>query len=109
MPRVSVETVIEDISGKKTPAINIIGGGSKETLLCKYTADACGVPVTAGPSEATAIGNLASQAIACGELKDLSEARQMIRESFDVESYEPDPATKAIWDEGYEKYKKLIK
>ena len=98
---------IEDISGKKTPAINVIGGGSKETLLCKYTADACGIPVTAGPSEATAIGNIASQAIACGEIKDLSEARQVIRDSFDVETYEPDLSAKAIWDEGYEKFKKL--
>ena len=100
---------IEMMSGKKTPFINIIGGGSKETLLCKFTADACGIPVYAGPSEATAIGNLVSQAIAAGELKNLREARQMVSESFDVVCYEPDPSVKAIWDEGYEKFKKLAK
>lgn len=100
---------IDALSGKKTPFINIIGGGSKETLLCQYTADACGIPVYAGPSEATAIGNLASQAIAAGELKDLAEAREMVRSSFDVTCYEPDLSKKAIWDEGYEKFLSLTK
>ena len=100
---------IEQMSGKKTPFINIIGGGSKETLLCRFTADACGIPVYAGPSEATAIGNLASQAIAAGELKNLSEAREMVRSSFDVTMYEPDITTKAMWDAGYEKFLKLTK
>ena len=100
---------IDALSGKKTPIINIIGGGSKETLLCQYTADACGIPVYAGPSEATAIGNLASQAIAAGELKDLSEAREMVRASFDVTCYEPDLSKKAIWDAGYEKFLSLTK
>lgn len=98
---------IEKITGKKTPFINIIGGGSKETLLNKFTADCCGIPVYAGPTEATAIGNLVSQAIAMGEIKDLAEARQMISDSFGVECYEPDPTTKGIWDAGYEKFLKL--
>ncbi len=98
---------IERLSGKKTPFINIIGGGAKETLLCQFTADACGIPVYAGPEEATAIGNLASQAIAAGELKDLAQAREMVRASFDVVTYEPDPASKAMWDAGYEKFLKL--
>ncbi len=100
---------IEAVSGKKTPFINIIGGGTKETLLCKFTADACGIPVYAGPGEATAIGNLASQAIAAGELKNLSEAREMVRRSFDVAEYEPDASAKAMWDEGYEKFLTLTK
>ena len=98
---------IDDMTGKKTPFINIVGGGAKETLLCQYTADACGIPVTAGPEEATAIGNLAVQAISLGEIKDIAEARQVVRESFDVKEYLPNPETKAIWDAGYEKYLKL--
>ncbi len=98
---------IEKITGKKTPFINIIGGGSKETLLNKFTADCCGIPVYAGPNEATAIGNLVSQAIALGEIKDLKEARAMISDSFDVQCYEPDASTRAIWDTGYEKFLKL--
>ncbi len=95
---------IESMSGKKTPFINIIGGGTKETLLCKFTADACGIPVYAGPGEATAIGNLVSQAMAAGEIKDLSEGRELVRRSFDVAEYLPDPSTKAMWDEGYAKF-----
>lgn len=98
---------IEAITGKKTPFINIIGGGSKETVLNQFTADCCGIPVYAGPTEATAIGNLVSQTIAAGELKDLAEARAMISDSFGVECYEPDHSKKAVWDAGYEKFLKL--
>ncbi len=100
---------IEKITGKKTPFINVIGGGSKETLLNKFTADCCKIPVYAGPSEATAIGNLVSQAIAMGEIKDLAEAREMISDSFGVQEYLPDESTGAIWDAGYEKFLKLTK
>ncbi len=100
---------IEKLSGKKTPFINIIGGGTKETLLCKFTADACGIPVYAGPGEATAIGNLVSQAITAGEIKDLSEGRELVRRSFDVAEYLPDPSAKAMWDEGYAKFLTLAK
>ncbi len=100
---------IESMSGKKTPFINIIGGGTKETLLCKFTADACGIPVYAGPGEATAIGNLVSQAMAAGEIKDLAEGRELVRRSFDVAEYLPDPSTKAMWDEGYAKFLTLTK
>ncbi len=100
---------IESMSGKKTPFINIIGGGTKETLLCKFTADACGIPVFAGPGEATAIGNLVSQAMAAGEIKDLAEGRELVRRSFDVAEYLPDESTKAMWDEGYAKFLTLTK
>ncbi len=100
---------IEKITGKKTPFINIIGGGSRETVLNQFTADCCGIPVYAGPNEATAIGNLTAQAIASGEIKDLAQARAMIADSFDVQLYEPNLAKKAMWDTGYEKFLKIIK
>ena len=98
---------IEKITGKKTPFINIIGGGSQETLLNQFTADCCGIPVYAGPTEATAIGNLVSQAIALGEIKDLAQARLMVADSFGVKCYEPNAATKSVWDAGYEKFLKI--
>ncbi len=98
---------IEKITGKKTPFINVIGGGSRETVLNQFTADCCGIPVYAGPNEATAIGNLTAQAIANGEIKDLAEARAMIADSFDVQRYEPDLTKKAMWDAGYERFLKL--
>lgn len=100
---------IEKITGRKTPFINVIGGGSKETLLNQFTADSCGIPVYAGPDEATAIGNLVAQMISLGEIKDISEARAMIASSFNVRSFEPDISKKDIWDSGYEKFLKLTK
>ncbi len=97
---------IDEMKGHKTPFINIIGGGTKESLLCQFAADACGRPVCAGPVEATAIGNIATQAIAAGELKNVAEAREVIRNSFDIEYYEP--KNSESWDEGYERFTKLI-
>ncbi len=97
---------IDEMKGHKTPFINIIGGGTKEALLCQFAADACGRPVYAGPVEATAIGNIATQAIAAGELKNVAEAREVIRNSFEIEYYEP--KNTESWDEGYERFKRLI-
>jgi hypothetical protein len=70
------------------------------------TADACGRPAYAGPVEATAIGNIACQAIAAGELKNVAEAREVVRNSFDIECYEPQNSE--AWDEAYERFKTLI-
>ena len=97
---------IDEMKGHKTPFINVIGGGTKEALLCQFTADACGRPVNAGPVEATAIGNIMEQAIAAGELKNVAEAREVVRGSFEIEYYEP--KNTESWDEGYERFKKLI-
>ena len=103
----SVEA-IDDMKGKRIPFINIVGGGTKEEPLCQLCADACARPVYAGPVEATAIGNLVVQAISMGELKDLDEAREMIRGSFEVKYYEPKLADKDMWDDAYARFKKLI-
>ncbi|MBO5754976.1 MAG: rhamnulokinase, partial [Clostridia bacterium] len=67
---------LRDISGKKFAQINMLGGGIKDTLLCRLTAAATGVKVVAGPTEATVMGNIAVQLIALGEIKDLAEARK---------------------------------
>ena len=97
---------MDDITGKKTPFINIVGGGTKEEPLCKFTADACGRPVYTGPVEATALGNIAIQAIASGEIKDVKEARQVIANSFEIKYFEP--KNTEMWDAGYEKFLKLL-
>lgn len=91
--------------GKRSASINIVGGGTKEKQLCRYTADACGCVVYAGPTEATAIGNLATQLIAAGELANVAEAREMIRGSFEIECYEPHNTE--VWDEAYDRYLKI--
>ena len=98
--------MLDDVTGKKTPFINIVGGGTKEEPLCRFTADACGRPVYTGPVEATALGNLAVQAIAMGEIKDVKEAREVIADSFEIKCFEPKDT--AMWDEGYERFLKLI-
>ena len=80
---------LKDCTGSDFKAIHMVGGGTKDGFLCQMTSDATGVPVIAGPIEATAAGNVAVQLIAAGEIKDLKEARQIIADSFAVVKYEP--------------------
>jgi rhamnulokinase len=79
---------IEKLTGRKYDRINIIGGGSNAGYLNELTAKYTGVPVYAGPSEATAVGNLLAQMIAAGEFSQLSEARECVARSFEVKRYE---------------------
>lgn len=80
---------IEQILGTTIRTIHVVGGGSRNALLCQFTADACGRPVHAGPVEATAIGNVLLQAMARGKLATLAEARAVVARSFPVTVYEP--------------------
>jgi len=100
-----VLATIEGLTAKTYPVIHIIGGGSQNRLLNQLTADAAGRTVVAGPVEATAIGNLLVQAIGMGEIGSLAEARAIVRDSFQVETYEPKDV--AAWDEACERYEKL--
>jgi len=78
---------LEGLAGRRFDVIHIVGGGSRNTLLNQLVADATGRTVIAGPSEATAIGNVLIQAIGAGELGGLEEARGVVRASFGVEVY----------------------
>ena len=80
---------IEGITGKKYDKIHIVGGGSNAEYLNRLTAQATGVPVYAGPTEATAIGNIAAQMMTAGELEDLKAARACVFASFPIDHYEP--------------------
>lgn len=80
---------IETITGATYDAINIIGGGSNAVYLNQLTANASKKTVYAGPGEATAIGNIMAQMIKSGELRDLSEARQAVFDSFEIKTYQP--------------------
>ena len=73
----------------KIDKLHIIGGGSANALLNQWTADAIGMPVVAGPTEATAIGNIMVQARAAGLVKDRWEMRRMIADAFEVKTYYP--------------------
>lgn len=93
---------LEKILGRKIDVIHIIGGGVKDVNLCKFTANATGKKVTAGPVEATAIGNISVQLIAKGAIKDIESARKQIS---DVKEYLPEDA--GIWAEKYAKFLKI--
>ena len=80
---------LEKLRGVKYPALHIVGGGIQAELLMQLIADACGVPVYAGPVEATAIGNLLAQMIAAGEVADLAAGRRLVAESFELKTCRP--------------------
>lgn len=103
--RWTVERLAE-ITGRSAQVIHMVGGGTQNQLLCQLTADATGLPVVAGPIEATAIGNILMQAIALGEIGSIQEARQIVRNSFPVKTYEP--KVKGPWDEVYPAFTGLI-
>jgi sugar (pentulose or hexulose) kinase len=96
----------EELSGNRLEPIHIIGGGTKNRLLSQLTADATDRMVVTGPVEATAIGNVLMQAIGLGHLGSLAEAREVVRNSFEVEEYHP--GNREGWDEAYAKLLELI-
>ncbi len=97
---------LEDITGKRYGSIHIVGGGTKDKFLCQLAANACRIPVVAGPIEATVLGNAVSQLMASGDVSDLAEGRRVIANSFDTIRYEPDGS--AAWDEPFERFVKIL-
>ncbi|MBA2633348.1 MAG: rhamnulokinase [Chloroflexi bacterium] len=78
------------LSGRSVRRVHVVGGGSRNTLLCQLTADACELPVVAGPVEATAIGNVLVQGRALGLVEgDLSDLRALVRATHPLRTYEP--------------------
>ena len=98
--------VLQKLTGKRYESIHMLGGGIKDTLLCRMTASATGAKVVAGPAEATVTGNIAVQYIALGELKGLREAREVIRNSTQLKEYQPEE--KEIWEKEFARYQELI-
>ena len=80
---------MSDITGKTFTSVNIVGGGSQNVVLNQLTADLTGLPVYAGPTEGTALGNLAAQMIADGAFADLPAFRAALPASFDIVPYNP--------------------
>jgi rhamnulokinase len=79
----------EQLAGTRVDTIHIVGGGARNALLCRLAADTCGRTVLAGPVEATALGNVLAQAMARGEVASVAEARDLVRASVELVSYEP--------------------
>ena len=96
---------LEEVLGRKIGRLHLVGGGARNELLCRFTANATGLPVTAGPYEATSIGNLLVQAMALGRVKDLEEIRKVVRESFPLVSFEPRDVFS--WRNALDRYKEF--
>ncbi|NQT27106.1 rhamnulokinase [candidate division KSB1 bacterium] len=102
--------VIEDLNylhNRKIEILYVVGGGSRNTMLNQFTADALGIPVLAGPIEATALGNVIIQAVATGQLESIQAGRRMIADSFPVRDFLPHETEP--WDEAYERFHKILK
>jgi rhamnulokinase len=84
-----VKEQLESLRGQSFTRIRVVGGGSRNRLLNQLCANACQLPVSAGPAEASAVGNICAQMIALGEIQSLDEARALIRHSFDIHEYHP--------------------
>lgn len=87
---------LQGILGRELRVLNIVGGGTQNTLLCQFIADALGRPVLAGPTEATAIGNALVQAVGLGAL-DYSQVRGVVRRSTEMREYRP--RNTAAWED----------
>jgi rhamnulokinase len=94
----NVKEELESLRQRKLTRIRIIGGGSQNRLLNQLCADACQLPVSAGPVEASALGNLSAQSMALGVIEDLDAARALIRRSFPPQEFLPQAAIPdAVW------------
>ncbi len=93
---------LDELTGKRLGTIHIIGGGAQNRLLNQLAADATGRTVVTGPIEATALGNVLVQAMALGHIGSISEGREVINASFDLETYEPQNTV--VWDDVYARY-----
>ena len=97
---------ISECTGRQFEALHMLGGGTKDSFLCKMTADCVNAPVIAGPVEATALGNIVLQLIALRELDSVEHGRKIIADSEKSITYTPEHAPE--WDSAYEKFIKII-
>ena len=93
---------LRDCTERDYEVIHVIGGGTKDTLLCRLTANACARKVVAGPIEATVLGNIAVQLLASGDIKSIEEARRIVAESEDTKEYLPEDTD--VWAKHYKHF-----
>jgi sugar (pentulose or hexulose) kinase len=97
---------IEELTGGSLPGICIVGGGSRNRLLCQFTANACGRPVVAGPAEATAVGNVLVQLLAHRQISSLEQGKDLVKASFEIEEYFPQET--GVWEQEYGEFKRAF-
>lgn len=98
--------LLEKLLERRLETIHLIGGGTQNRLLCQFTANATGRRVLAGPVEATAAGNALVQAMSAGAIGDLSQAREVVRASFEIEEYQP--AESHRWQDAFGRFLDLL-
>jgi rhamnulokinase len=81
--------MLEEVTGKRFTTLHIVGGGSQNYLLNQLAANATGLPVLAGPVEATAMGNILTQALSTGAIPSLQEARALVARSAGIQRFDP--------------------
>jgi rhamnulokinase len=94
------------LSGRDLKRISMVGGGSRNKVLCQMVADATGLEVVAGPAEATAAGNVTAQALATGQLEDAADIRGLVRRSFRLKTYRPESTE--IWNRHSSRYQEIF-
>jgi rhamnulokinase len=97
---------IASVSGKPNRVVHIVGGGSRNELLNQLAANACGLPVVAGPEEATAAGNAMVQALGLGVISRMAEAKGLIRSAFPIREYRPRDSQ--TWEQAYARYRTIV-
>jgi rhamnulokinase len=97
---------LRSVTGKNINTIHIIGGGSRNRLLCQFTANATGLPVLAGPTEATAIGNIMVQARTLGYVTSFAAMRDVVRESWAPMRYVPQDVPS--WERAFTRFRTLM-
>ena len=98
---------ISQCTGKKFDVLHLMGGGTKDGFLCELSAQSLGIPVIAGPVEATALGNIILQLIALGEIESIEEGRKIIRDTEKVKIFEKEHTPD--WDEAFGRFCEIIK
>ena len=98
---------IGECTGKKFSVLHLMGGGTKDGFLCELAAQSLGIPVVAGPIEATALGNIVLQLIALGEIETIEKGREIIAETEKVKTFNEEHTSD--WDEAFERFCEIIK
>ncbi len=101
-----VNEQISRACGQPSRVIHIVGGGCRNDMLNRFTANACGLPVVAGPEEATAVGNLMTQALGLGRIRGFEEAIPMIRATLPIRDYSP--ADTGAWEKARQRYAEIL-
>ena len=98
--------ILEEVTGTTFNVINILGGASENSVMCRFTADACNRPVASGPQEAAVLGNMLVQLLSAGKIASISEGRSIIAASYPPIWYEVE--NPSGWDEAYGHYSAIF-